>query len=102
MPYPRDEFPAELRTYRCDGSHGLTHTRELTFRDADDTQVQLWVEFCADECCARMVRTACQHASNSWHYVPGYEPEGRQLNDVNMAEENTSALLCDFCGKDGT
>lgn len=100
MPYPRDEFPVELRTYRCDGKHGLLHTRELTFRDADDTEVQLWVEFCADETCAAMVRTLCQHASNSWHYVPGYEPENRPPDGLD--NDATSALQCDFCGKDGT
>lgn len=98
MPYPSNEFPAELRTYACDGSHGLTHTRELTFFDADDTQVELSVEYCADECCARIVRTVCQHASNSWRYTPDYQPPGPD----DLDGEGTSALLCDFCGKDGT
>lgn len=98
MPYPRDEFPAELRTFRCDGSHGLTHTRELTFHDADDTEVELSVEFCADETCAKIVRTSCQHASNSWHYTSDYKP----AEPDDLDGEGNSALLCDFCGKDGT
>jgi hypothetical protein len=97
MPYSPAEFPAELRTFRCDGTHGLTHTRELTFFDADDTQVELSVEFCADEVCAEIVRTRCQHASNSWHYT-----QDHKSGDGELDEEGTSALLCDFCGKDGT
>jgi hypothetical protein len=98
MSYSPAEFPAELRTYKCDGSHGLTHTRELTFSDADETQVELSVEFCADECCAKMVRTSCQHASNSWHYTSDYKP----AEPGDLDGEGNSALLCDFCGKDGT
>lgn len=98
MPYPRNEFPAELRTYRCDGSHGLTHTRELSFYDGDETLVELSLEYCVDETCARIVRTVCQHASNSWHYTPDYKP----AEPEDLDGEGTSALLCDFCGKDGT
>lgn len=99
MPYPRTEFPPELRTYACDGTHGLTHEREITFIDGDDRQVELHIEYCADETCAKIVKTVCQHASNSWHWD---NPEHKDTSDDELESEAHSALLCDFCGKDGT
>jgi hypothetical protein len=100
VPYPRDEFPPELRTYRCDGTHALTHERDLTFSGADGAEINLLIVYCADETCAAIVRTRCLHASNSWKYVPGYAPEDNPPDGIET--DNTSALLCDFCGKDGT
>lgn len=97
MSYLPTDFPEELRTYKCDGSHGLKHGRELSFIDGDDTLVELSLEYCADETCAQIVATVCQHASNSWHYTPDYK-----ASEEDLGEEGRSALLCDFCGKDGT
>lgn len=102
MPYPRDEFPLELRTYRCDGSHGLTHERFVHDTDPDGSQIELTVVYCADETCAQITRTRCHHASNSWKWVPGYAPDERPPGVDLLGDEAASALLCDFCGADGT
>lgn len=97
MPYPRDEFPAELRQYKCDGTHGLLHTRVLHHTEPDGSLVEVAVEHCADATCATFTRATCLHVHNEWHYTPNHNP-----NSTEPENENTSALLCSFCGKDGT
>lgn len=97
MPYPRDEFPAELREYKCDGSHGLTYSRALHDSEHDGSVIELTVEWCADPTCAEFVRTTCHHAHNSWQYTSDHK-----ASDDELDEKGTSALQCDFCGKDGT